>query len=288
VSLAEGLGYGREREAFRAVGEELVTLAPGLTSPAHVYEGLQARLSAAPRLDRQRLAARWRERGTWPELWSLLSRPQVDDDREALLRVLTISSDSNQVSPRQSASPDESLSAERAAILVWNVALPFAYGWALLHEDEVLAKRAYVLALEFPGLPSNQITRTQQRQLLLGKHPRMALAQQGLHYVQKHWYREKICSARPCAKGEEYMSNLRSIGDGCLFQQELGIPNHFPEMIVGVFKVASIAAQKGPSCRFDDLRSCASGLLHHRIHLCSQGNDGNVWLLEEFLSLAVF
>jgi hypothetical protein len=209
VALAEGVGYGREREAFRAVGEQLVRLAPGLTSPAHIYEGLLAKLTAAQRLDRQRLAAltrlaaRWRERGPWPEFWSLLSRTQADDDKEALLRALTASGATYQVSTRKSDSPAESLSEERASILVWNVALPFAYGWALLHEDDALAKRAYILALSFPGLPSNQITRAQQQQLLLAKHPRMALAQQGLQHIQKHWCREKICAACPCAKAGE-------------------------------------------------------------------------------------
>lgn len=206
VALAEGLGYGREREAFRSVGEQLVTLAPGMSSPAHVYEGLLARLNLAPRLDRERLAAltrlavRWRERGPWPEFWALLSRPQADDAREGLLRVLTIYGETYRVSTRQSPAPAELLSAGRAAILIWNVALPFAYGWALLHDDDALAKRAYVLALEFPGLPSNQITRAMQHQLLLPKHPRLALAQQGLQHVHKHWCREKLCAACPCTK----------------------------------------------------------------------------------------
>ncbi len=206
VALAEGLGYGREREAFRALGEELVRMAPDLTSPARGYEALLARLSLPPRLDRQRLAAltrlaaRWRERGPWPELWALLSRPQADDARDALLRVLTISGETYQVSASQSAAPTELLSAGRAAILVWNVALPFAYAWALLREDEALAQRAYLLALEFPGLPSNQITRAMQRQLLLARHPRLALAQQGLQHVHKYWCREKLCAACPCAK----------------------------------------------------------------------------------------
>jgi hypothetical protein len=208
VALAEGLGYGREREAFRALGEQLVTMAPELTSPAAAYETLLARLTPAPRLDRQRLAAltrlavRWRERGPWPELWALLSRPQPDEAREALLRALTISGETYQVSARQSAAPAESLSTDRAAILVWNVVLPFAYAWALLHDDEALARHAYLLALEFPGLPSNQITRAMQKQLLLPKHPRLALAQQGLQHVHKHWCREKLCAACPCAKAE--------------------------------------------------------------------------------------
>jgi Protein of unknown function (DUF2851) len=208
VGLAEGLGYGREREAFRVVGEELVKLAPDLNSPAHVYEGLLARLTVAPRLDRQRLAAlirlavRWREAGPWPQLWGTLSRTQTTPIGEALFRLLTASGATYQVSTRKNGAPSESLSEGRAAILLWNVALPFTYAWALLHDDDALAKRAYALALEFSGLPSNQITRAMQQQLLLPKHPRLALAQQGLQHVHKHWCREKICAACPCAKAE--------------------------------------------------------------------------------------
>jgi hypothetical protein len=205
VALAEGMGYGREREAFRALGEQLVVLTNTLTSPAGAYEALLARLAPAPRLDRQRLAAlvrlavRWRERGPWPHIWALLSRPDPLDAREALLRALTISGELYQVAPGQGDAPGEAVSAERAAILVWNVVLPFAYAWAGVHEDRELAARAHALALDFPGLSSNQITRAMQKQLLLPKHPRLALAQQGLQHVHKHWCREKLCAACPCA-----------------------------------------------------------------------------------------
>ncbi len=206
VALAEGLGFGREREAFRALGEQLVALVPTLGSPVDLADALLARLAPPARLQRQRLAAlitlavRWRERGPWPEVWALLSRPDLDDARDAILRALTISGERYQTSDRQSAAPAESLSAGRAAILVWNVVLPFAYAWALHHADEALAERARSLALEFPGLPSNQITRAMQQQLLLPKHPRLALAQQGLQHVHKHWCREKRCAACPCAR----------------------------------------------------------------------------------------
>ncbi len=206
VALAEGMGYGREREAFRALGEQLVVLTNTLTSPAGAYEALLARLTPAPRLDRQRLAglvrlaARWRERGPWPLVWALLSRPDPLDAREALLRALTISGELYQVTPSQRDAPGEAISAERAAILVWNVALPFAYAWAQAREDKELAERAHALALEFPGLSSNQITRAMHKHLLLPKHPRLALAQQGLQHVHKHWCREKLCAGCPCAR----------------------------------------------------------------------------------------
>src|SRR4051812_14910503 len=52
----------------------------------------------------------------------------------------------------------------------------------------------------------------------------------------------------------------------CLIQQELGIPDHFPEMIIKIIKVA---APKCLSCRLDDLRARASSLLHHRVNLFS-------------------
>ena len=206
VGLAEGLAYKREREAFRGLGEQLAAIATRITSPAGVYEALLPRLEHATRLDRQRLAAlivlavRWRERGPWPELWALLSRPDPDDAREALLRALTISSEVYQVPARHRADLDKSLSAGRAAILIWNVVLPFAYTWARAHGDATLAERALSLALEFPGLPPNQITRAMQAQLFLPKHPKLALAQQGLQHVYQHWCKEKLCAACPCAK----------------------------------------------------------------------------------------
>jgi hypothetical protein len=209
VALAEGVGYGRgEREAFRAVGEQLVALAPTLASPAHAYEGLLARLKGAHRLDRERLAAltrlavRWRVDGPWPQFWGTLSRRQSDNDLPLLLQALMASGATYQVSTRPSNTPSESLSEERASILIWNVVLPFTYSWARLHHDETLANRALLLAGGFPGLPSNQITRAQQKQLLLPKHPRMALAQQGLHHIHKHWCQQKVCAACPCAKAE--------------------------------------------------------------------------------------
>lgn len=231
-ALAEGMGYGRERDLFRTLGEHLAAVAPGIASPAAANDVLHKRLGPLPRLDQQRLAAlcalafRWREQGPWPEVHSLLSLADTNRAKEKVLTLLTFSDESASAyitrepprfsigevtrgystgKPSEAAASHDSSSAARssagrAAILVWNVALPFAYAWAWQQDDAGLAERIRLLAVEFPGLPSNQITRAMQKQLLLPRHPRMALAQQGLQHIHKRWCREKICAACPCAK----------------------------------------------------------------------------------------
>lgn len=210
-ALAEGMGYGRERQMFRTLGEYLASMAPALASPAAAYERLSAHLKELPRLDRQRLAAlcalafRWRERGPWPEVWALLALSDAAEARQKLLTLLTFAGERYAVAaPDTSAEASSAArsSAGRATILVWNVILPFAYAWAQRQGDAVLAERARWLALELPGLPSNQITRAMQAQLLLPRHPKMALAQQGLQHVYRHWCRMKRCAACPCAQGD--------------------------------------------------------------------------------------
>ncbi|HEX6779486.1 MAG TPA: DUF2851 family protein [Ktedonobacterales bacterium] len=232
-ALAEGMGYGRERDLFRTLGEHLAAIAPGIASPAAANDALHKRLGPLPKLDQQRIAAlcalafRWRERGPWPEVHSLLSLADTNRAKEKLLSLLTFSDESASAyiarepprftigegtrgysigEPSEDAASQDTASAARssagrAAILVWNVALPFAYAWAWQQDDAELAERIRLLAVDFPGLPSNQITRAMQKQLLLTKHPRMALAQQGLQHIHKRWCREKICAACPCAKG---------------------------------------------------------------------------------------
>lgn len=228
--LAEGMGYGRERDLFRTVGEHLAALAPGLTSPGAARTALLERLGPLPRLDQQRFAAlcalafRWRERGPWLEVHSLLALVDTARAKEKLLALLTFSDESDRTyitgepstftigeaarayitgGPSKGADGADAAarsSAGRAAILIWNVVLPFAYAWAWQQDDAELTERTRLLAVEFPGLPSNQITRAMQKQLLLAKHPRMALAQQGLHHIYARWCREKTCAACPCAK----------------------------------------------------------------------------------------
>ncbi len=205
-ALAEGMAYGRERAVFRTLGEHLAALAPTLPSPDAASDALSKRMKEMPRLDRQRLAAlsslafRWRERGPWPELYARLSLPEPEKAAEALLAVFTFTGEVYRVSKAASASAEARSSGGRAAILVWNVVLPFAYTWAQQREDAILAERARTLALGFPGLPSNQITRAMQAQLLLPAHPKTALAQQGLQHIHKHWCKDKTCIACPCAK----------------------------------------------------------------------------------------
>ena len=205
-SLSEGMAYGRERALFRTLGEHLAALAPTLSSADSASEALNKRLKEMPRLDRQRLAAlsslafRWHERGPWPELYARLSLPEPEKAAEAVLGIFTFSGEVYRVSTSASASAEARSSAGRAAILVWNVVLPFAFAWAEHHEDAALAGRARTLARGAAGLPSNQITRAMQAQLLLPTHPKTALAQQGLQHVHRHWCKEKTCAACPCAR----------------------------------------------------------------------------------------
>jgi hypothetical protein len=208
VALAEGMGFGREhRAAFRALGERLVAALGGSEKlpPAQLQEAIARSLPAIKGVERQRSEAliawaiRWREGGPWPALHPLLLLPTLAEAQQALVAALTIEQEQASHSQRKTATFAGS-SASRAAILVWNVVLPFAYSWAQWHEDAALAERALVLAVEFPGLPSNQITRSMKEQLLLPAHPKMALAQQGLQHIYRAWCQQKICAACPCAR----------------------------------------------------------------------------------------
>lgn len=222
VALAEGMGFGREhREAFRVLGERLVAALAGSEKlrPEPLQEMIARSLPAIKGVERQRSEAliawaiRWREGGPWPALHPLLLLPRLAEAQQALVAALTIEQEQAQHSQRKSA-PAAGSSAGRAAILVWNVVLPFAYSWAEWREDAALAERALALAVEFPGLSSNQITRSMKEQLLLPAHPKMALAQQGLQHIYRAWCQQKICAACPCAKaaptGERSEKNAES------------------------------------------------------------------------------
>jgi hypothetical protein len=208
IALAEGMGFGREhRAAFRLLGERLVTALAGSEKlpPAQLQEVIEHSLPAIKGVDRQRSEAliawaiRWREGGPWPALHPLLLLPTLGEAQQALVSALTIEPERPKHAPGKSA-PAAGSSLGRAAILVWNVMLPFAYAWALWREDAALAERALALAVEFPGLPSNQITRAMKEQLLLPAHPKLALAQQGLQHIFRAWCQQKLCAACPCAK----------------------------------------------------------------------------------------
>ncbi len=208
VALAEGMGFGREhRAAFRALGERLVAALAGSEKlpPARLQTVIERHLPAIKGVERQRSEAliawaiRWRAGGPWSALRPLLLLPTLAEVQQALVAALTIEHAGPLPASRKTAAAAGS-SAGRAAILVWNVVLPFAYSWAEWREDAALAERALALAVEFPGLPSNQITRSMKEQLLLPAHPKEALTQQGLQHIFRAWCQQKICAACPCAR----------------------------------------------------------------------------------------
>jgi hypothetical protein len=169
---------------------------------------IERSLPAIKGVERQRSEAliawaiRWRAGGPWLALHPNVHLPTLDEAQQAIVAEMTIEQERPEraaPSSRKSASAAGS-SAGRAAILVWNAVLPFAYSWAEWRDDSALAERALALAVDFPGLPSNQITRSMKEQVLLPTHPKMALAQQGLQHVFRCWCQQKLCAACPCAK----------------------------------------------------------------------------------------
>ena len=172
-ALAEGLGYGRDRAFFRAAGLHLVGMAQGFPEP----------LGRAPEpspLDASRLhilhnlVEQWRATGAWETL------------RQAMTNAPTAISALRNIFA--------GLSKARADILICNIVLPFAAAVAQQEHDAMLAEQARNLFLDYPGLPSNQITRAMCKQLLLQSEPKGACQQQGLHFIYAQTCREKRCS----------------------------------------------------------------------------------------------
>jgi len=174
--LAEGLGYGRDRAFFRAAGQRLL----GLSSD--VPEPLGRAFNPSP-LDANRLSVlrklvcQWRSGGAWRELREAmcLSCDGIETLRE--LRAIFAG-----------------LGSARADILICNVVLPFAFGAALVENDDTLAEQAQKLYLEHPGLSSNRVTRAMSQQLQLAAEPEGACRQQGLHYIYQQTCKEKRCA----------------------------------------------------------------------------------------------
>ena len=189
LALAEGLGYGRDREAMRAAGwQMLISTVEGAPHPARSGEEQRH----TPRLDSRRLDGlgrcleRWRAEGPWSELEAVARLGDEDDAAERLVRALVSASGG-------------AISAGRAAIVTVNVVLPFALAMAEQLEDEALARRALAIYVRVRGLPSNTITRLLGRQFGLERLPSGAQAQQGFHHVWAHWCREKRCESCPLA-----------------------------------------------------------------------------------------
>ncbi len=181
-ALAEGLGYGRDREFFRVAGLRLLGKAQGLPEP------LGRALEPSP-LDVTRLrilsclVTQWSTPGIWMTLRGLLLlHGQVSDI--SLTDVLQ---------SLRGAFCLLGLSLARTDILICNVVLPFAAAIALLEQDTLLYERAQAIYVLHPGLSSNRITRRMSVQLLLPGEPRGSCQQQGLHYIYQQTCREKRC-----------------------------------------------------------------------------------------------
>ena len=182
LALAEALGYGRDRETLRDSGWRLITG----SSTASMEGKPNSRLDAKRGDGLRHCLERWRARGPWSALESLL---WSGSEREAAQRF----------SHALSAASDNAISPGRSAILTVNVALPFALAIADISDDGELARRALGVYARTPGLPSNTITRLLTRQLGLPRLPSGAQAQQGLHHVWARWCREKRCEGCPLA-----------------------------------------------------------------------------------------
>jgi hypothetical protein len=181
-ALAEGLGYGRDREFFRVAGLRLLGKAQSLPEP--LGRALQpSPLDVARLRVLSRLVTRWSTPGIWVTLCALLlPYGQVSD--VSLTDVLQ---------SLRSAFCLLGLSLARTDILICNVVLPFAAAIALLEQDILLYERAQAIYVLHPGLSSNRITRRMSAQLLLPGEPRGSCQQQGLHYIYQQTCREKRC-----------------------------------------------------------------------------------------------
>lgn len=181
VALAEGLGYGRDRALFRAIGDYLL----GRTQ--QIPEPLGRTPEPAP-LDAKRLhilrnlIQQWSVDGAWETMKQANTLP-VPDSLDALRTIFA------------------DLGHARADILICNVVLPFACAVGLIENNALLTEQAQRLFENYPQLSSNRITRAMQKQLQMAQEPRGACRQQGLHYIYQQTCREKLCEQ--CIVGRE-------------------------------------------------------------------------------------
>ena len=186
VALAEGLGYGRDREALRRAGELMMAgLAAGVVVAASDGLGGVERMRLGGLLA---LFARWRETGPWEPLCRRLCAGTPDAAARGLVAELSVA--------------DGAVSPGRGKILCANVVLPFAAGWAEIAGEGGMRARAEEVYRALPGLPANAITREMGRQLGPRRLPAGAAAQQGLHHIWAVHCREKRCEGCSCAVGE--------------------------------------------------------------------------------------
>jgi hypothetical protein len=194
AALAEGLGYGRDRDTLRACGERLAQGDPA--------DALLTGAARMPALDRRRLTGllalldRWRATGPLAALAHALEAGAERAGDAGAARAVT---EALYVAARGAVSPG------RARILAFNVALPFIVAWARSQSaaPPTLDALALAAAEALPGLPSNQITREMARQLDLPRLPGGALAQQGLQHIWARHCREKRCDGCLCANARD-------------------------------------------------------------------------------------
>ena len=181
-ALAEGLGYGRDREFFRAASLRLLGKTHHLPEP--LGRALQPSSLDATRLRvLSRIVAQWRTPGVWTKLRGLLL-PNGLSSANLLTDVLQSLRDAFRML---------GLSLARTDILICNVVLPFTAAVALLEHNTLLYERAQAIYVQHPGLSSNRITRMMSTQLLLQEEPRGSCQQQGLHFIYQQTCREKRC-----------------------------------------------------------------------------------------------
>lgn len=197
VALAEGLGYGRDRGLFRAIGDYL------LGKTQHIPEPLGRTPEPAP-LDARRLhilrtlVQQWSVSGAWETM------------KGAILATTLVYQPTRPGYPGHSPASDPvhalrsifaDLGHARADILICNVVLPFAGAVGLIENDALLVERAQQLFATYSQLSSNRITRAMQKQLQMAHAPRGACRQQGLHYIYQQTCKEKWCEQ--CIVGRE-------------------------------------------------------------------------------------
>jgi Protein of unknown function (DUF2851) len=180
-ALAEGLGYGRDRAFFRALGQRLLGKGERLPEPL-------GRAAAPAPLDAGRMRSLHLLARRGPDLWqrlrSIITSAHLPADGQTALPTL---------SALRAVFCETGLSVARTDILICNIVLPFAAAVALLERDLLLNEQAQALYRMHPGLPSNSVTRMMSAQLKLASEPSGSCRQQGLHYVYRETCQEKRC-----------------------------------------------------------------------------------------------
>lgn len=86
----------------------------------------------------------------------------------------------------------------KAAEMVVNVILPFAFAWGGIADKPELKEKAVTLYLNYPKLAENEITRHMERQLCLEHNCDLtACCQQGLIHIFRNYCREGNCARCP-------------------------------------------------------------------------------------------